>query len=85
MTHHGVSQTLHFSEMLFMVVFGDKKVSWIPESYVASVNGSCGANVNGDGDGNRSGNDSDNRKLAAVMTVATVLRLFLAYVRSHIS
>jgi hypothetical protein len=30
----GVSQTLHFSEMFFLVVFGDKKVSWIPESQV---------------------------------------------------
>ncbi len=33
-THLGVSQTLHFSEMDFLVVFGDKKVSPIPESYV---------------------------------------------------
>ncbi len=33
-THHGVSQTLHFSEMFFLVVFGDKKVSWIPVSYI---------------------------------------------------
>jgi hypothetical protein len=33
-THHGVSLMLHFSEMFFLVVFGDKKVSWIPESHV---------------------------------------------------
>ncbi len=34
-THHGVSQTLHFSEIFFLVVFGeDKKVSWIPESNI---------------------------------------------------
>ncbi len=33
-THHGVSQTLHFSELISMVVFRDKKVSWIPESHV---------------------------------------------------
>ena len=38
-THHGVSQTLHFSEMFFLVVFGDKKVSRIPESQV----GICGS------------------------------------------
>ena len=38
-THHGLSQTLHFSEMVFLVVFGDKKVSRIPESYV----GICGS------------------------------------------
>ncbi len=34
MTHHGVSQTLHFLEMIFFVVFGDKKVSWIPGSHI---------------------------------------------------
>ncbi len=39
MTHHGLSQMLHFSEMVFLVVFGDKKVSRIPESYV----GICGS------------------------------------------
>ncbi len=39
MTHHGVSQMLHFSEMSFFVVFGDKKVSRILESYV----GICGS------------------------------------------
>jgi hypothetical protein len=27
---------LHFSEMFFLVVFGDKKVSWIPESHVGT-------------------------------------------------
>jgi hypothetical protein len=32
-THHGVSQRLNFSEMFFLV-FGDKKVSWIPEGQV---------------------------------------------------
>ncbi len=34
MTHYGVSQMLHFSEMFFFVVFGDKKVSWIPECHI---------------------------------------------------
>ncbi len=38
-THHGVNQTLHFSEMFVLVVFGDKKVSQIPESHV----GICGS------------------------------------------
>jgi hypothetical protein len=33
-THNGVSQMLHFSEMFFFVVFGDKKVSRSPESHV---------------------------------------------------
>jgi hypothetical protein len=38
-THHCVSQTLNFLEMFFLVVFRDKKVSRIPESYV----GICGS------------------------------------------
>jgi hypothetical protein len=38
-THHGVSRMLHFSEMFFFVVFGDMKVSWIPESNI----GICGS------------------------------------------
>jgi hypothetical protein len=33
-TCHGVSQMFHFSEMFFLVAFGDKKVSRIPESNV---------------------------------------------------
>jgi hypothetical protein len=35
-THHGVSQTLYFLEIrcVFLAVFGDKKVSRIPESHV---------------------------------------------------
>jgi hypothetical protein len=33
-THHGVSQRLHFLEMFFFVVFGDKKVSQILESHI---------------------------------------------------
>ncbi len=41
MTYHGVSvsQTFHFSEMFFLVVFRDEKVSRILESYV----GICGS------------------------------------------
>ncbi len=38
-THHGLSQTLHFSEMVFLVVFGDKEVSRIPKRYI----GICGS------------------------------------------
>jgi hypothetical protein len=38
-THHGVSQMLHFSEMFILVVFGDKKVSWIQDTHV----GICGS------------------------------------------